>query len=118
MVLIDGIIGWPRTPIGAGAEFIQSTCFPISAIAWEVNGLDPVTLFQTDDSHTRLGQAPGDSAAGGAGADDHHINLIEHASLRSLVRRSVACIARCGDTHMRRWPALHRSKCVIASSRE
>ena len=74
VVVVDGVIGFPRAAIGADVEIRVAARFPIAAVAWELAGFDPVSLLEAEDLHARFGQAPGDGGAGSAGADDQDVD--------------------------------------------
>ncbi len=74
VVVVDGIVGIARAAIGTDVEIGEAAGFPVAAVAREIGGLDPVALLEAEDLHARLGEAPGDSCAGGARADDQHVD--------------------------------------------
>ena len=80
VVVVDRIIGRPRPPVRADVEIGVSPRLPVPPVAWEVGLLHPIALFQAEDFHPRLGQAPGHRGARCAGADDQHVHHFVHAA--------------------------------------
>ena len=83
VVVVDGIVGVPRAAVGADVEIGVAARFPVAAVGRKIGGLDPVALLEAQDLHARFGEAPGHRGAGGAGADDEHIDdLVGRAGAR------------------------------------
>ena len=76
IVVVDRIIGVAPAPVRADVEIADSAAPPSPARCWESDWLHPIALFQAQDSHLRLGQAPGHRGAGRAGADDQDVDDI------------------------------------------
>ena len=58
VVVVDRIICVTRPPVRADIEIAITPSFPVPPVAGEVGLLHPIPLFQTQDTHFGLGQAP------------------------------------------------------------
>ena len=90
VVVVDRIVGVAPAPVGADVEIGVAPRLPVAAVAREVGRLHPVALLEAEDAHPRLGEAPGDRRARGAGADDQDIDPLVAGHL------SVLAECRCG----------------------
>ena len=99
VVVVDRIVGRPPPPVRADVEIAVSPRFPVPPVAWEVGLLHPIALFQAQDLHARLGQAPGHRRTGRAGADDQDIDDLVGGHCHPLNRTgspgAASCCRRC-----------------------
>ena len=81
VVVVDRIVLGPGADVGTGGIVAEEARLPVAAGAGIRRGVHPAALFQAEDVHPCVREAPGHRRAGGAGADDQHIHGIVHAGL-------------------------------------
>ena len=89
VVVVHRVIGVAPAPVRADVEIGVAAGLPVAAVGGKVGGLDPVALFQAEDAHPGLGQAPGHRGTRGAGPDDQDIDPLVAGHL-SAPRRSLS----------------------------
>ena len=73
---VDGVVGHAAATVGADTELSTGAGLPVHVRAGVLGGVHPVALFETDDMHARVGQAPRDRGAGGARPDDQYVDSV------------------------------------------
>ena len=86
VVVVDRIVARPLADVRTGGVVAEHARLVVPPVGRIVGLLHPVALLQAEDPHPRLGEAPGDRGAGGAGADDEHVDLVVHAVAPQLAR--------------------------------
>ena len=78
VVVVDRIVRRPRPPVRAGGEIVVQPRLPVPPVARVVGLFHPIALFQAEDFHPRVGEAPRHRGARRAGADDQHVHRFVH----------------------------------------
>ena len=84
VILVDGIVLRQAAEVGVGVEVGLPVQLGLGFTDREGVERHPAALFQTDDLDAGLGEAPGKSAAGGAGADDENVGDVAVIAHRLL----------------------------------
>jgi hypothetical protein len=102
--VVDRIVGVARTTVRADVEIVELTRLPIASGAGIFGRLHPVALLKAENSHLRLGEAPGHSRAGGTGAND------QFDPLRGLADNDLALFRPVKRTMLRSEPTCNLAK--------
>ncbi len=78
VVVVDRIVRRPRPAVRAGGEIVVQPRLPVAPVARVVRLFHPIALFQAEDFHPSVGQAPRHRGARSAGADDQYVHRFVH----------------------------------------